>query len=118
MRKVVLALLLFALNATAATVSGRWSGHFRVDGGDHDIPQLFVLEQDGSKLTGSGGPDANEQYPLENGKVEDDRIRFEITTGEWKFAYDLKLDGTNKMTGILQLTSINDHRTAQVVLTK
>ncbi|HEV2399107.1 MAG TPA: hypothetical protein VGS27_19330 [Candidatus Sulfotelmatobacter sp.] len=117
MRNVVLALLLFALNATAATVSGRWSGHFRVDGGDHDIPQLFTFKQDGSKLTGSGGPDESEQYPLENGKVEGDRIQFEITTGEWKFAYDLKLDGTT-MTGILQLTSLNDHRTAKVSLTK
>jgi len=113
----MLAWLLFTMNIMAANVTGRWSGRFRADGGDHDIPQLFVLKQDGNKVTGSGGPNETEQYPLENGRVDGVRVQFEVTTGEWKFVYDLKVDGI-KMAGNLELKSVNDSRIAKVSLTK
>lgn len=117
MKKTILAVLLLTVNVLAANVTGRWSGQFRVDGGDHDVPQLFILRQDGNKLIGSGGPDEIEQYPIENGRVNGDRVQFEITTGEWKFVYDIKADGAT-MKGGLELTSANDRRTASVSLTK
>jgi len=116
-RLALLAWLLFTMNIIAADVTGRWSGRFRVDGGDHDTPQLFVLKQDGNKITGSGGPNETEQYPLENGRVDGVRVQFEVTTGEWKFVYDLKVDGI-KMAGNLELKSVNDSRIAKVSLTK
>lgn len=59
-------------------------------------PQYFILKQDGKKLTGSGGPDAVEQYPILNGSVENDVVTFGLTmtfgltTGEWTFKYDLR----------------------------
>lgn len=117
MKTGIALVLLLALNAMAADLSGKWSGSFRADGADHDVPQLFILKQDGNKLTGSGGPNQSEQYPLENGKVEGDRVRFEITTGEWKFTYNLKAD-PGKMAGDLELTSLNDKRAAKVSLKK
>lgn len=116
MNRAILVTLLLIVNA-ATNVTGRWSGQFRVDGGDHDVPQLFILKQDRTKLTGSGGPDETEQYPLENGAVNGDRLKFEVTTGEWKFSYDVKVDGT-KISGNLELKSVNDRRTAKVSLTK
>jgi hypothetical protein len=109
--------LLLAIHAMAGDLTGKWSGAFRADGSDHDVPQLFILKQEGNKLTGSAGPDQSEQYPLERGKVEGDRIRFEITTGEWKFTYDLKIIGA-EMTGNLALKGINDRTTAKVSLRK
>ena len=105
------------LNAMAGDVTGKWSGSFRANGADHDVPQFFILKQDGIKLMGSGGPDKSEQYPIENGKVDADRIRFELTTGEWKFTYDLRATGT-RMVGDLELKSLNDKRTAHVSLSK
>lgn len=120
MRKPLLGILLaflFTLNLMAANVTGRWSGRFRVDGGDHDIPQLFLIKQNGNNIAGTGGPNEAEQYPLEKARINDDHLRFELTTGEWKFAYDLKVDGT-KMTGNLELKSVNDVRIAKVSLTK
>lgn len=114
---IVVIVLLLTFSAMAADVTGRWSGRFRVGGGDHDVPQLFILKQNGNKLTGSGGPDEAEQYPLENGTIDGDRAKFEVTTGEWKFAYNLKIE-TSSMSGELQLTSVNDRRTAKVTLTK
>jgi len=117
MKKAIIAVFLLTVNVMAASVTGRWSGQFRVDGGDHDVPQLLILKQDGNKLTGSGGPNETEQYPIENGKVNGDRVQFEITTGEWKFTYDVKADGAT-MKGNLELKSVNDRRTALVSLTK
>jgi hypothetical protein len=49
-------LLIFATAAAAApNISGVWSGAFRAVGGDSDVPQLFILKQEGAELTGTGG---------------------------------------------------------------
>lgn len=109
--------LLLVSTAVAGDLSGKWSGTFRAAGADHDVPQLFILKQDGSKLTGSGGPDESEQYPIENPRVDDDKVAFEITTGEWKFSYHLKMSATH-LTGNLELTSADSRRTAKVALNK
>ena len=117
MRRITTLLLLFVSMAMAADLSGKWSGTFRAAGADHDVPQLFILKQDGSKLSGSGGPDAGEQYPIENPRVEGDKVAFEITTGEWKFSYRLKVSGPH-LTGDLELTSADSRRTAKVALNR
>jgi hypothetical protein len=116
MRLLALALLL-ALGFAVGSVSGNWHGSFRVDGGDHDVPQLLLLKEDGTKLTGTGGPDATERYPISNGQVNGDRVTFELTTGDWKFFYDLKSSG-QQMSGKLVLKSANDSRSAEVTLKK
>jgi hypothetical protein len=117
MKRTIAVVLLLAVNAMAGDLTGKWAGSFKADGADHDVPQLFVLKQDGNKLTGSGGPNQSEQYPIENGKVDGDRVRFEITTGEWKFTYNLKARDA-RMAGDLELKSINDRRTAKVSLSQ
>jgi hypothetical protein len=116
-KRRIAVILFLAMNAMAGDLTGKWSGTFKVDGADHNVPQLFIFKQEGSKLTGSGGPDSSEQYPIEDGKVEGDQVRFELTTGEWKFTYKLRT-GDTKLTGDLELKSINDGRTAKVSLSK
>ncbi|MGA9978843.1 MAG: hypothetical protein WBQ08_09430 [Candidatus Sulfotelmatobacter sp.] len=117
MKRTLAVVLLLTMSATVADLTGKWSGSFRASGADHDVPQFFILRQDGNKLTGSGGPDQSEQYPLENGTVDGDKIKFELTTGEWKFAY--KMTATDsKMTGDLELKSMNSSRTAKVSLSR
>lgn len=118
MRRALAIVVLFASIAMARDVAGTWSGTFKVSGGDHTIPQIIILKQDGNQLTGSAGPDAAEQYPIENGKVDGDRVRFELTSGEWRFSYDLKLSGTDEMKGNLELKSVGSVRTAVVVLSR
>jgi hypothetical protein len=116
MRILVVALVLI-LGLAAGDVSGNWHGYFRVDGGDHDVPQFLLLKEDGTKLTGTGGPDATERYPISNGQVNGDRVTFELTTGDWKFFYDLKSSGL-QMSGKVVLKSANDSRSAEVTLKK
>jgi len=114
----IVALLLLTATGMGADVSGTWIGTFSVPGSDHKEPQYFTLKQNGKKLTGSGGPDAVEQYPILNGTVENDLVTFELTTGEWAFNYDLRTI-KHELNGGLQLKSkAGDARTAHVRLRK
>jgi hypothetical protein len=117
MKKAIAVVLLLTIPAMAGDVTGKWAGVFKVDGADHDVPQLFIFKQDGNKLTGSGGPNQSEQYPIEDGKVDGDRVRFEITTGEWKFTYSLRASDA-KLAGELELKSVDNRRTAKVNLSR
>jgi hypothetical protein len=117
MKLVAIALLLFAFGQTAPGISGKWSGSFQVKGDDGHVPQLFVLTQDGMKLTGSGGPDASERYPIADGKIAGNHVTFELTNAFAKFTYDLT-DSGSQMKGKLTIRTINSTRTADVVLTK
>jgi hypothetical protein len=115
--KILAIALLLALNVSTANLSGEWSGSFKAAGADRDVPQVLILKQLGDTFTGTGGPDKAEQYPIEHGKITNDRINFQITTGEWTFTYDLKFSGT-EMSGVLTLKSVNESRKAIVVLKK
>jgi hypothetical protein len=118
MKNVIAAVLLLAAGVMASNVSGRWSGEFKVEGGDHSIPQFFILKQHDQTVTGSGGPDAGEQYPIENGRIEHDTLKFELTTGEWKFTYELRMASQGELRGDLKLDGVNDRRSAKVVLSR
>ena len=118
MKKTIAIIMLLAVSTMAADLTGKWSGSFKADGADHTVPQLFILKQQGKMLTGSGGPNAGEQYPIENGRVEDSKINFELTTGEWKFEYDLKQTESDGLAGNLKLTSVGDSRNAKVTLAR
>lgn len=108
-------LLLLGMGA-GSSLSGLWRGSFRPDGSDGNVPQLITFKQAGNTLTGTGGPDASEQYPIDNGQIHGDRVHFEITTGRWKFFYDLTLSGAT-LAGKLTLKSDTETRHAEVKLT-
>src|SRR5436190_22956323 len=76
-------------------LSGRWVGTFKVDGGDHGIPQLIILKQNTKQVTGSGGPDDSEQYPISKGSIEGERVHFELTTARASFIYNLTKRGSD-----------------------
>jgi hypothetical protein len=116
--KEIAAVLMLTLASMAADVTGKWTGTFSVAGSDHKEPQLFILTQDGWKLTGSGGPDAVEQYPIANGRVDDDVVRFELTNDNWAFKYDLKRVGQELNGDLLLKSKEGDTRTARVRLTE
>jgi hypothetical protein len=95
MRTLFLAVAFVALPLAAIDVSGKWSGKF-VDLQDEakSEPVFMILKQEGSQLSGSGGPTEDEQHPIQNGKVEGDKLAFEIPTGKGTIYFDLKATDT------------------------
>ena len=107
MKAIVLCCVLcvaLALTAAAADVSGKWTGSFLPDNGDAGSAYL-ILKQAGANLTGTGGPDANDQWPGLEGKVDGNNVTFQVNS---------TADGTVfKCTLVLQ----GDHLKGDVVFT-
>jgi hypothetical protein len=91
MRQIVL-LTLFAAAVIAADATGTWTGVLTPRGKESG-PAHLILKQDGAKLTGTAGPNEGKQHPIENGKVENGNITFEVPTGDAVMKFNLKHDG-------------------------
>ena len=110
--KRFLACVLLAFAATAiaiaADVSGKWTGSFTSENGDAESA-LLVLKQDGAVITGTAGPDENQQFPIQTGKVDGIKIVLDIAPGEGAvYHLELVLDG-DRMKG--DLTAKRDDQT-------
>jgi hypothetical protein len=83
MRRLLSILAVFTLSLAAADVTGKWSGTIEVkrNGEAKTEPALVILKQEGAVLTGSGGPNESEQHAMRNGKVDGNKITFEIALG-------------------------------------
>ncbi len=97
MRKAILAVVFCNLTLLAADVTGTWSGTVKVkrDGADQNESAYLILKQEGSTVTGSAGGRADDQRPLENGKIQGDQITFEVPAdnGTYKVSLKLQEDG-------------------------
>lgn len=99
--KVVMALVgvfvVASLTLAAADVSGRWSGTFAATppgGESRTLPVFVILKQDGTSLTGSIGNTESDQRAFRNGKVDGDRLTFEIASPNGTLQrFDLKASG-------------------------
>ena len=81
--KLLRAFLVVALvfTATAADITGKWSGTFKPETGD-DGSAYLVVKQSGNRITGSGGPDSNTQWPGLTGTVTGNKVSFEVTSAD------------------------------------
>jgi hypothetical protein len=73
-----LLLALCAFTAFAADASGKWSGTFTTDEGAPSTGYA-VIKQAGTEITGTAGPTADEQLPIANGKIDGDKVTFEVS---------------------------------------
>jgi hypothetical protein len=93
-RIVLLALLLIAPVAGAQTdLTGTWTGPFimTLDGQTRDDTALMVLKQKGTELTGTAGPNADQQWPILKGKVDGTSVEFDVQSDEPLIHFSLKL---------------------------
>jgi hypothetical protein len=87
--RLVICLLLFSATTLGADVTGKWSGStfsrdrlwpwevsFSTEGASQ--PLFVILRQRGDIVEGSAGPDEIRQYPLHNGMIQGDEVRFEV----------------------------------------
>ena len=92
-----------AMTAAAADVTGKWSGTFTVTGPDGSAgdsqPAFMILKQSGSTLTGTAGGDEAEQWPIENAKIENNKITGTVNPSDGAtYTVSLTVDG-DRMTG-------------------
>lgn len=101
--------------SVAVNLSERWIGSFRIVGGDTDVPRSFILKRDGETLTGTGGPNSTEQFPISHGVVAGSSVTFELNHGSRRFLYDLRFEDKD-LRGILSIRSVDGMRSTKVRL--
>ena len=86
-------LLLATTILAAADLTGKWSGSFTMtlDGQTRDDTVYMLLKQDGTELTGTAGPNVNQQWPILKGRIEGDKVTFEVQTDEPLIKFELTL---------------------------
>lgn len=91
-------LLALVIAAAAADISGKWSGTLVAIGADGNPGELnsayMIVKQSGTTLTGSGGPDENQQWPIQNGKIAGNKITAQVTSPDGAtYALTMTVDG-------------------------
>jgi hypothetical protein len=112
---VLLGLLLSITTAGASNVTGKWSGTMQLEGQTRSEPVYMVLKQEGNKLAGSGGPNENEQNPFEGGKVEGNKLMFDIPLGESSMHFEMEAQ-EDQITGEMRRQREGKVETAKISL--
>src|SRR5215470_13109537 len=98
---LLLGAILSAVALCTTNVTGKWSGTSQMDGENDAKPAYFIFKQDGNKLAGSVGPNENEQDPFVGGKVDGDKLTFDVPqgpNGEGSIHVEMQVKG-DQMTG-------------------
>jgi len=77
MKWLVILLAVFAITASAADISGNWTG--TAEGPQGAIQRTFTFRQEGTNLTGETNSQFTGKSVIKDGKVEGDAISFSIT---------------------------------------
>ena len=98
-----------ALVAMAADISGKWSGSIVPEGGQPGTAYA-ILKQSGSAITGSAGPDENQQWQGLKGSIAGNKVTVEVKSPDDGTVYkcDLMLDGDH-LKGDVNATSGEGH---------
>jgi hypothetical protein len=87
-------LLLAPILMVADDLTGKWSGSFVVtfsDGNTKDAVAFMDLKQMGAELTGTAGESPDKQWAIQKGKVEGNKISFEVQTDKPLVKFELAL---------------------------
>jgi hypothetical protein len=89
-------LLMFAAIAFAGDLTGKWSGSFDVaypDGTTRPGAAYLSLKLVGQTVTGTAGQNETEQVEITNGKLEGQKLTFDLPIREATIKFDLVFDG-------------------------
>ena len=105
MTKLLVSLLLCA-GALVADVTGKWSGSFNAtnpNGETKESTALLVLKQTGTDITGTVGPSEDEQFAIQKGKIDGDKITLEVDHDGHTMTFNLVL-AAGRITGEAQMS--------------
>jgi len=100
MKTLICLLLLTGLTLSAGELTGKWTGKFDITNasGETKPDQAYmVLKVDGTKVTGTAGPNEDQQWTIRNGKLEAGKLTFEVVPegdqDKGLLVFDLVFDG-------------------------
>jgi hypothetical protein len=118
--RTLLCLLVLAAFAGLAVAdvnaTGNWSGSFNVAHQSGEIKEstaLLKLTQTGTDITGTVGPNEDEQFPIQKGKIEGDKITLEVDHDGHKIKFELVL-AADRITGEANGSDGNEDLKAKV----
>ncbi len=82
-------------------VSGKWSGSFNItnpDGETNASTAVLLLKQSGATITGTVGPNEEQQFEIRKGTIDDGKITLEVDHDGQMIKLDLVL-ADNRITG-------------------
>ena len=120
MKKLFVCLILASVIALFADVdvTGKWSGTFDASGGNGEIgTALLTLKQTGTEITGSVGPSEDQQYSIQKGKIEGDKVTLEVENEGHTMHFALVLAGDH-LKGEAHMEADGQARTAKLDVTR
>ena len=100
MKTLICLLLLTGLTLSAADLTGKWSGKFDIttaDGENKPDSAYMNLKLDGTTVTGTAGPNEDQQWAIRKGKLEAGKLTFEVVPegdeSKGLIVFDLVYDG-------------------------
>jgi len=123
MRTMLSCFLVLAALAAAAfadvNATGNWSGSFNMtrNGETKDSTALLKLKQSGNDITGTVGPNEDEQVEIKKGKIEGDKITLEVEHDGSTMVFNLVLTA-DRITGEAKLTHEGETATAKIDTTR
>ena len=123
MRRFLCFLALTALvgvSIAEVNVTGNWSGSFNVtrpDGETKDSTALLKLKQSGADITGTVGPNEDEQSTIQKGRIVGDKITLEAEHEGHTIKFNLVLAG-ERMTGEANMSGDGETATAKLDVTR
>jgi len=91
---VVLILTFASLRAHAATdVTGTWTASIAAPDGNGSFDLTFTFKQDGTTLTGTVAAQQGEPLNISNGKVDGDKISFNVVFNSTTISHDGTING-------------------------
>src|SRR5580698_1526798 len=97
MTKLLCCLLASTLALCAADLTGKWSGSFDItnSNGETKADSAYMdLKEMAGAVTGTAGPNAEQQWALRKGKLDGQKLTFEVLTEDGGLLiFDLVFDG-------------------------
>jgi hypothetical protein len=113
---LVLTITLAGLALADTNVTGKWSGSFNTAGPNGETKEstaLLMLKQNGTDITGTVGPNEDEQFPIQKGKIEGDKITLQVDHDGHAMTFSLVL-ASERITGEAQMSRDGETMKAKI----
>jgi hypothetical protein len=100
--------------------SGKWSGSFNItnpDGETNASTAVLLLKQSGATITGTVGPNEEQQFEIRKGTIDDGKITLEVDHDGQMIKLDLVL-ADNRITGEANLSRDGQTAKAKIDVTR